>query len=152
MRYSDLIESIDQTEADAVYRSLKATGDDLVALYFQATRNDTKHTTIDSAQRAAERMAASASKKIAAAQAAQDDRDRSRSAKRPLTPVPKLSTYVPPKEYSDNFRGNQYVQRARAELPPGLKQFLPILDRGLSAAISSSWGIGKRIGSILTQS
>jgi len=57
MRIRDLFEAIDQKEADEVLRSLVATGDSVTARYFMQTRYDPRHTSIDSAQRAAERMA-----------------------------------------------------------------------------------------------
>jgi hypothetical protein len=57
MRIHDLFEGIDQKEADDVLRSLVATGDSVTARYFMQTRYDPRHTSIDSAQRAAERMA-----------------------------------------------------------------------------------------------
>lgn len=154
MRLHELFESnkIDQAEADAVYQSLKASGDHLAAFYFQATRNDAKHSTIDSAQRSAERMAAAAQKKI---DATKDAAERSKRGS-PRSPkgddLPTLDKYIPPKEYSDKFRGNQYVKVARSELPPGLKQFLPILDQGLIGTFTSNFDVGKRIAKALTQS
>lgn len=56
MKISDIIvEEINQDEANQVLQSLIAAGDP-TARYFQITRYQTVHTTIDSAQRAAERM------------------------------------------------------------------------------------------------
>ena len=55
MRLVEIFESIDQREADELLRSLVSAGDP-VAKYFQQTRYDTRYTTIDAAQRAAERM------------------------------------------------------------------------------------------------
>lgn len=56
MKIRDIIsEKIDQDEANQVLQSLIAAGDP-TARYFQITRYQTVHTTIDSAQRAAERM------------------------------------------------------------------------------------------------
>ena len=57
MRILDIIESIDQKDADEVLKGLVATGDSLTAKYFMQTRHDSRHRSIDSAQRAAERMA-----------------------------------------------------------------------------------------------
>jgi hypothetical protein len=57
MRIRDLFEGIDQKEADEVLRGLVATGDSVTARYFMQTRYDPRHSSIDSAQRAAERMA-----------------------------------------------------------------------------------------------
>ncbi len=57
MRINELFEAIDQKEADEVLRSVVATGDSVTARYFMQTRYDPRHTSIDSAQRAAERMA-----------------------------------------------------------------------------------------------
>ena len=137
MRISELFETIDQEEANQIYQSLKASGDHLTALYFQSTRNDIKHKSIDSAQRAAERMAATQQKKIDAAE-------------RRKQPQHKPERYVPPKEYSDNFRGNQYVTRARKELPPQLKRFLPIIDQGLIGTVTGNWSLGMNIGRLLS--
>jgi hypothetical protein len=56
MKISDIIvEAIDQKEADELLKSL-VSANDPVAKYFQQTRYNPIHTTIDSAQRAAERM------------------------------------------------------------------------------------------------
>lgn len=57
MRINELFEAIDQKEADELLRGLIATGDSVTARYFMQTRYDPRHTSIDSAQRAAERMA-----------------------------------------------------------------------------------------------
>lgn len=57
MRINELFEAIDQKEADEVLRGLIATGDSVAARYFMQTRYDPRHASIDSAQRAAERMA-----------------------------------------------------------------------------------------------
>lgn len=57
MRINELFEAIDQKEADEVLRGLIATGDSVTAKYFMQTRYDPRHASIDSAQRAAERMA-----------------------------------------------------------------------------------------------
>jgi len=56
MRLHELFEEIDQADAEAVYKSLVATNDP-AAQYFQQTRYNRAHTTVDSAQRAAERLA-----------------------------------------------------------------------------------------------
>jgi hypothetical protein len=55
MKIVEICEAIDQKEADELLKSLVAAGDP-TAKYFQQTRYDPRHTTIDSAQRAAERM------------------------------------------------------------------------------------------------
>jgi len=57
MRLKEMFESINQKEADEVMRGLVASGDSVTANYFMQTRYDSRHTSIDSAQRAAERMA-----------------------------------------------------------------------------------------------
>jgi hypothetical protein len=55
MKIVEICEAIDQKEADELLKSLVAASDP-AAKYFQQTRYDPRHTTIDSAQRAAERM------------------------------------------------------------------------------------------------
>lgn len=55
MKIVEICEAIDQREADELLKSLVA-ADDPTAKYFQQTRYNPVHTTIDSAQRAAERM------------------------------------------------------------------------------------------------
>lgn len=55
MKIVEICEAIDQREADELLKSLVAANDP-VAKYFQQTRYNPIHTTIDSAQRAAERM------------------------------------------------------------------------------------------------
>lgn len=111
MKISDIIvEAIDQKEADELLKSLVAVGDP-VAKYFQQTRYDTRHTTIDSAQRAAERM--------------WHKEQRSKEPQTKSTSVPTAEptskftyTSVPKKdkdkdkqspEWGDDFYGNRYT-------------------------------------------
>lgn len=104
-----IVEAIDQKEANEVYNALIADGDHLTAKYFQQTRNSPKYNNIDSAMRAAERMASSEERK----KAAQQKTSTAATAKaQPTvdkpTVAPKQSTRDP-EDYSDNFYGNRYT-------------------------------------------
>jgi hypothetical protein len=108
MKISDIIvESIDQKEADEVLKSLVAAGDP-AAKYFQQTRYNPIHTSIDSAQRAAERM-------YHADQRRKDANTQKPTTKQPapsLTPSKPQSVKTPRREpaaRSDRFYGNQYT-------------------------------------------
>ena len=68
MKINDIIlkEELDQKEADMVYQGLIASGeeyDKMVAREFQITRNDPRHTSVDTAQQAAETRARNKMKK-----------------------------------------------------------------------------------------
>lgn len=106
MKITDIIiESIDQKEANEVYSSLIADGDILIAKYFQQTRNSPKYNSIDSALRAAERMASA--------------EERKKPAQQNSTPKPQLSIEKPkaepkrverdPEDWGDRFYGNRYT-------------------------------------------
>tara|TARA_R110002074_G_scaffold310910_1_gene481800 strand:- start:1578 stop:2105 length:528 start_codon:yes stop_codon:yes gene_type:complete len=61
MKINDIVltEAVDQVEASQLYTALISSNDPYlkrIAYYFQSTRNDQKHTTVDSAQQAAEGM------------------------------------------------------------------------------------------------
>ena len=138
------MEEVDRKAADETYRGLNAAGESLTALFFQQERVKPFHTletaieTARSRAREAEAEIAKHKKDVAADQAAHRPGAINRQ-------------YQPPKEYSDAFRGNQYVTVARKELPPEIAQYLPILDKGLAKAASSGFQTGKRIADRLTK-
>lgn len=75
MRIHELFEQIDPREAEQVLRSLRANNDP-AAKYFAMTSQNPLHTTIDSAQRAAEQMARADLDKISQAERRKIERDR----------------------------------------------------------------------------
>ena len=110
MKIVEICEAIDQREADEVLKALVASGDPS-AKYFQQTRYNPVHTTIDSAQRAAERMWHN------------EQRKKEKQSQEQPTPVQKTSTVSPkrrdvesepkkqrePADWGDRFYGNQYT-------------------------------------------
>lgn len=109
MKISDIIvEAIDQSEADKVFKSLVASGDP-AAKYFQQTRYNPVHTTIYSAQSAAERMA-TADKQRAAARSTTGVPTKKTA---PTAKIPAKTDAKPaerlPADYGDRFYGNQYT-------------------------------------------
>lgn len=102
-----IVEAIDQKDANEVYNALIADGDHLTAKYFQQTRNSPKYGNIDSAMRAAERMASSEERKQAAQQKPSTAKVQPTVDNRPAL-VPKTATREP-EDYSDNFYGNRYT-------------------------------------------
>lgn len=123
-----------EAEANALYMALASSPDQedqLIAYYFQTTRNNVAHKTVDSAQRAAERLAKKALKQINA-----------QGGKKPINTQQEL------KQYSDKFRGNQYVKIGRDKLPNELKAYLPIIDQGISKAFTSGWQAGKNLSKL----
>lgn len=108
MKISDIIaEAIDQSEADKVLRSLVASGDP-TAKYFQQTRYNAVHTTIDSAQRAAERMARADADRQAASTTSVPTKKTAPTAKIPAKTDAKPAERLPA-DYGDRFYGNQYT-------------------------------------------
>lgn len=108
MKISDIIaEAIDQSEADKVLRSLVASGDP-TAKYFQQTRHNAVHTTIDSAQRAAERMARADTDRQAASTTSVPTKKTAPTAKIPAETDVKSAERLPA-DYGDRFYGNQYT-------------------------------------------
>lgn len=139
-----IMEEIDHASADQAYRGLKAAGEDLTAFYFQQERLRPFHT-LETAIEAARSHARRAEDAI------EKQKQNTASTQAAHNPSRSKHAYLPPKEYSDAFRGNQYVKVARKELPPELKQFLPILDKGLFMAMSSGWQAGKKISGLLNK-
>lgn len=102
-----IVEAIDQKDANEVYNALIADGDHLTAKYFQQTRNSPKYSNIDSAMRAAERMASSEERKKAAQQ-----KTPATAKARPTVDNPTVASKQAtrdPEDYSDNFYGNRYT-------------------------------------------
>lgn len=111
MKIIDIVETIDQKEADEVLKSLVASGDP-AAPYFQKTRYDPRHSTIDSAQRAAERMWSSEQRRKKSA----DDRPSADSTPAKFVDMPKQAEpgKKEPKpnnasDWDDRFYGNQHT-------------------------------------------
>lgn len=108
MKISDIIaESIDQKEANEVYSSLIADGDALIAKYFQQTRNSPKYNSIDSALRAAERMAFSDEQKQSVKLTTKDVVKPQPSVKTPKAEPKKADR--DPEDWGDRFYGNRYT-------------------------------------------
>ena len=140
MKISDIIaEAIDQKEADEVLKSLVASGDP-AAKFFQQTRHDPRHTSIDSAQRAAERMAAAEQKRKTAQQnePARSVNPAQASLKKPAAPV--KTTKTEPADYSDRFYGNRYTGSL------GRGASIGDVDLGIDFDQSGLKTIGKTIG------
>lgn len=139
---------IDPNEIRDVYTSLKAIGEDLEAALFLAAANNTRHTTIDSAQRAAELEARKIEREI--------EQERSRHADRLANAKQRgdnIPDYAPTqkRQFSDKFYGNQYVNVARKQLPKELQAYLPIIDKGMATAMTSGFGAGKRLAALLAK-
>lgn len=106
MKISDIIvESIDQKEADDVLKSLVASGDP-AAKYFQQTRYNPVHTSIDSAQRAAERLW-HAEQRRKETQKSIPKKDP--AVKPTLAPSNTAAKRKDPADWGDRFYGNQYT-------------------------------------------
>jgi len=142
MKISDIIvESIDQQEADEVLKSLFASGDP-VAKYFQQTRYNPVHSSIDSAQRAAERM-------YHADRRRQELRKTSTTVKKDTTkfqPIDKsdLSNKKErdPADWGDRFYGNQYTGSL------GRSASLGDVDLGIDFDQTGLKTVGKAIGAV----
>jgi hypothetical protein len=139
MKIVEICEAIDQKEADELLKSL-VTANDPVAKYFQQTRYNPIHTTIDSAQRAAERMWHKEK---------YDKEQRNRDVKADTTPASKFQ-FNPEKEpkaptkkdrdpadWGDRFYGNQHT----GALGRGLDLDIDMDQRGLKT-------IGKGINAV----
>jgi hypothetical protein len=137
-----IVEAIDQKDANDVYNALIADGDNLTAKYFQQTRNNPKYNNIDSAMRAAERLASA------------DERNRTAQQK-PSTPVvnapqPTINKPAPapkkterdPSDYSDSFYGNRYTGSL------GRGASLGDVDLDIDFDQSGLQTIGKTIGAV----
>ena len=137
MKIVEICEAIDQSEADELLRSLVSAGDP-VAKYFQQTRYDTRHTTIDSAQRAAERMWHREQRRKE-----QSDKSTSVSDTPKFQVTPKAEPKEPvkkerdPADWGDRFYGNQHT----GSLGRGLDLDIDMDQRGLQT-------IGKGISAV----
>ncbi len=136
MRIRDLFEAIDQKEADEVLRSLVATGDSVTARYFMQTRYDPRHTSIDSAQRAAERMA-------------KKEQERSTSNNKPVqTNVPKAQVQQPVdkvKKDAAKTKDDNRTDKEEFKFDPNfLKNFKPF------SGFAKAYKMGSALASKLT--
>lgn len=140
-----MCERIDQQAADELLRGLIASGDP-TAKYFQQTRNDRRHTTIDSAQRAAERMYNKANSEL---------KKVKNTPVKPTTaapaPTPKVkqptdrdtAASSAKTSYGDRFYGNQYtgsLGRSNARYEPG--------ELGRLLGIEPQSAIGRALGTV----
>lgn len=140
-----MCESIDQQAADELLRGLVASGDPS-APYFQMTRYDTRHSSIDSAQRAAERMYNKVSSEL---------KKVKNTPVKPTTAAPaptakvKQPTARPAADssaetpYGDRFYGNQYtgsLGRSNARYEPG--------ELGRLLGIKPKSAIGRALGTV----
>ena len=143
MKINEIIaEAIDQKDANEVYNALIADGDNLTARYFQQTRNSPKYNNIDSAMRAAERMASAEERKQAVRQRASTAvTTKPQPTSNKPTVAPKQSIRDP-EDYSDNFYGNQYT----GSLGKGAS--LGDVDLGINFNQSGLKTIGKTIGAV----
>lgn len=141
MKISDIIvEAIDQKDANEVYNSLIADGDSLIAKYFQQTRNSPKYTSIDSALRAAERMASAEQKRKTAQQ-----NEPARSVKPAQAPIEKPKAEPKraerdPEDWGDRFYGNRYTGSL------GRGASIGDVDLGIDFDQSGLKTVGKTIG------
>ncbi len=141
MKINDIIlEKLDQTAVDQVAVSLKTNPDpeaQLTYYHLQRERGNPAHKSVDSAQQSAEIKAKQNLKKI--------DTMKKDPNKKDL----KLQSPEEVKQYSDNFRGNQYVQIARKQLPTELKAYLPVLDgENPEEFFKSNWKIGDNLANL----
>ena len=108
MKISDIIlEAVDQKEADEVLKSLVASGDPS-AKFFQQTRYNPVHSSIDSAQRAAERMAQAEQKRKASSQTTAVTKPQASAVRQAPKQEPKKAERDL-SDYSDSFYGNRYT-------------------------------------------
>lgn len=109
MKISDIIvEAIDQAEADEVLKSL-VTSNDPAAKFFQQTRYDPRHTSIDSAQRAAERMASIEAKRKGSQPNSNPVTDKFNASADKMPKVKPEKVERDPADWGDRFYGNRYT-------------------------------------------
>lgn len=144
MKITDIIvEAIDQKEADEVLKSLVASGDPS-AKFFQQTRYNPVHSSIDSAQRAAERMAQAEQRRKEPAQISTvTDKPQVSAVKQEPKQGPKKQDRDP-EDYGDRFYGNQYT----GSLGRGAR--LGDVDLDIDFDQSGLQTIGKTIGAVKT--
>jgi len=137
-----LFEKLDQPAVDQVAISLKTNPDpeaQLTYYHLQRERGNPAHKSVDSAQQAAEIKAKRDIKRIDTIK------------KDPAKQDQKLQNADEIKQYSDKFKGNQYVTIARKQLPDNLKAYLPVLDgENPEEFFKSNWKIGDNIANIGT--
>lgn len=143
MKINDIIlEKLDQAAVDQVATSLKSSPDpeaQLTYYHLQRERGNPAHVSVDSAQQVAERKAKLQMKQIEDLKSNKEDPDNKL----------KLKNNDEVKQYSDNFRGNQYVQIARKQLPTELKAYLPIIDEvNPEEFIKGNWRIGDNLANL----
>lgn len=103
-----IVEAIDQKEADEVLKSLVASGDP-AAKFFQQTRYNPIHSSIDSAQRAAERLAQAEQKRKTSTNSSDKvGKTASRDIKQEPKNEPKKQSREPG-DWGDRFYGNRYT-------------------------------------------
>jgi hypothetical protein len=141
MKISDIIlEAVDQKEADEVLKSLVASGDPS-AKFFQQTRYNPVHSSIDSAQRAAERMAQAEQKRKASPQATAATKTQASAVRQQSKQKPEKQDRDP-EDYSDRFYGNRYT----GSLGRGAR--LGDVDLDIDFDQSGLQTIGKTIGAV----
>jgi hypothetical protein len=141
MKISDIIlEAVDQKEADEVLKSLVASGDPS-AKFFQQTRYNPVHSSIDSAQRAAERMAQAEQKRKASPQATAATKPQASAVRQQSKQKPEKQDRDP-EDYSDRFYGNRYT----GSLGRGAR--LGDVDLDIDFDQSGLQTIGKTIGAV----
>lgn len=141
MKISDIIlEAVDQKEADEILKSLVASGDPS-AKFFQQTRYNPVHSSIDSAQRAAERMAQAEQKRKASSQPTAATKSQASAVKQEPKQVLKKQDRDP-EDWGDRFYGNRYTGSL------GRGASLGDIDLGIDFDQSGLQTIGKTIGAV----
>ena len=143
MKINDIIlEKLDQAAVDQVATSLKTNPDpeaQLTYYHLQRERGNPAHVSVDSAQAMAELKAKTQIKKMDAMKKNKDHEDNNL----------KLKNNDEVKQYSDNFRGNQYVTIARKQLPTELKAYLPIIDEvNPEEFLKGNWKLGDNLANL----
>ena len=137
MKINDIIvETIDQAEASKVHNALVSSGDNLIARFFQQTRQNPMYTNIASALRAAEQAADDEEKRISAKRSSATKK----SASAPDTTPNANKSIDMPKDYGDRFYGNQYTGSL------GRSARLGDVDLGIDFDQTGLKTIGKTIG------
>lgn len=143
MKINDIIlEKLDQAAVDQVATSLKTNPDpeaQLTYYHLQRERGNPAHVSVDSAQQASEIKAKNQMRRIEDMKKNKDSKDNNL----------KLKNNDEVKQYSDNFRGNQYVTIARKQLPTELKAYLPIIDEvNPEEFLKGNWKIGDNLANL----
>jgi hypothetical protein len=149
-----LTEEIDQQEAEKVLSSLIASGDPS-AKYFQMTRYDARHSSVVTAQRAAERMAAKELAKQASKTVPGPSAKEPRVPTKPApsaTPRPSAS---PPRDDNrdDDRNRDNYTSGARSGREFYGNQYTGSLGKGSLSGllgIKPNSAIGRAIGAVKT--